>query len=126
MKRRECLRVLIVDDSEDDFDLITRALHTLAERIESHRVETARQMQAALAEPWDVVLVDWVLPQFDAPAALGLLAEVRPGQLCIVVSGIPGEAAAVTAIKLGAADFIRKDELGQLPLALERELEFQR
>ncbi len=127
MVKRASLRVLIVDDSENDSILIASALRAIADHIEAERVETAPQMRAALERgAWDAVLVDWVMPCFDAPAALELLREMRPGQLCIVVSGIPGESAAVSAIKLGAADFIRKDEMRQLPIALERELEFRR
>lgn len=127
MEKHASLRVLIVDDNPDDFELMSSLLRSIAQRVESERVETAAQMAAALERgPWDAVLVDWLMPQFDAPAALALLRAIPGAPPCIVVSGIPGESVAVTSIKLGAADFVRKDEMQQLPFALERELAFRK
>lgn len=123
---RMTLRVLVVDDSEDDFDLIRRALSRAFPDCHASRVETRAAMRDALAEgALDVVIVDWILPQFDAPAALELLCELSPRPVCIVVSGARGEQRAVTALKLGARDFLLKDELDQLAGVLERELAFR-
>lgn len=115
--------MLIVDDSENDFVLIQTALRSVATRVEAKRVETEAQMRDAMKQgTWDIVLVDWVLPQFDAPSALSLLRSWFSAPPCIVVSGMPGEALAVTSIKLGAADFIPKNDLGYLSAAVAREL----
>lgn len=123
-QKRERLRVLVVDDNEADAYLIQRAVQTLAQQVEIMRVETEAQMVEALNQgPWDVVLVDWIMPQFDAPAALAVLRSRNPSVPCIVVSGMSGESFAVMAIKLGAVDFVAKESLSSLPIVLGRELD---
>lgn len=125
MTTRPVLRVLVVDDNPDDYELMRRLLARLASRVEAQRVENGEDMRLALErEPWDLVLVDWIMPRFDAPGALSLLRQFSAPPPCIVVSGMPGEANAVTAIKLGARDFIPKHSLASLCQAVERELLF--
>lgn len=123
-QKRDCLRVLIVDDNENDAILIARALRSLANQIETERVESETEMLAALERNrWDAVLMDWVIPKFDAPAALAVLRRLNCKLPCIVVSGMPGESVAVMAIKLGAGDFVPKNALNDLPVVLGRELD---
>lgn len=119
------LRALVVDDSYDDFLLLIRTLTHAGFKVLPHAVQTEAEMLAALEErTWDIVFVDWVLPQFSAPDALRILRE-RPGQIpCIVVSGSCSPDVAVLAIQLGARDFITKENLDAVPTAVRRELMF--
>jgi two-component system sensor histidine kinase UhpB len=116
------LRVLLIEDAPDDAEL---ALFALAERwpdLRSQRVEDAAQLQAALAEPWDVVISDYNLPRFDAGAALALLRAHDDNLPFIVVSGFVGEESAADMMNAGADDFVMKGNLPRLPLAVDRAL----
>jgi PAS domain S-box-containing protein len=117
------LRVLIVEDSEDDRLLMLRELRRLDDCVESLRVETAAQMQAALdRESWDLILSDYSLPAFNAPEALQLMQRNRLDLPFIIVSGTIGEETAVAAMKAGAHDYLSKSNLARLVPAIEREL----
>ncbi|HEY6852714.1 MAG TPA: ATP-binding protein, partial [Gemmatimonadales bacterium] len=117
------LRVLIVEDSPADAELMLRALKTGGFEPLHQRVDTAADMRAALErQPWDVVLSDYVMPGFDALAALALLKEHTPGVPFIVVSGSVGEDTAVAAMKAGATDYLMKDRLQRLAPAVTRVL----
>jgi len=118
------LRVLIVEDSESDATLELRALRQGGFEPTHVRVETAAQLKAALdAQAWDVVLSDYYLPGFDAPAALTLLRANGSDVPFIVVSGSVGEDTAVTAMKAGATDYVMKDRLQRLASAVARAVE---
>jgi len=117
------LRVLQVEDSESDASLIARCLEQAGYEVRSERVDGAAQMQASLArQPWDVVLSDYRMPQFDAPSALRTLRESRRDIPFIVVSGTIGEDIAVEMMKAGAHDYVMKGNLSRLPQAVEREI----
>ena len=117
------LRVLIVEDSEDDALLITSTLEKENCNLEWQRVETAKEMRAALQErQWDVILSDYKLPRFDAPAALDILKKSGQDIPFIVVSGTIGEEVAVNVMKAGAHDFFAKDKLMRLTSAIQREI----
>lgn len=119
----ETLRVLIVEDSEDDTLLLLRELRRGGYEPVHERVDTAAAMEAALANEWDLVISDHSMPAFSSSAALELL---RGGGFVdlpfIIVSGQIGEDAAVAAMKAGAHDYIMKDNLRRLNTAIEREL----
>jgi PAS domain S-box-containing protein len=120
---RQPLRVLMVEDSEDDALLMIRALERGGFDPVVERVETARAMQQSLQEkPWDVILCDYQMPQFNGLAALALLKEAEIDIPFIVVSGAIGEEMAVECLRLGARDYIMKDNLHRLASAVEREL----
>lgn len=120
---RQPLRVLIVEDSEDDALLMVRALRQGGYDPTFERVETAEAMKAALEEkPWDAILVDYALPQFSALAALALVPRLGLDLPFIVVSGVLTVDEAVVLMKAGAHDFVRKDSLGRLAAVVEREL----
>jgi len=122
----EPLRLLIVEDSESDAALVLLALQCLDRSIEFERVETAAAMREALEQgPWDVVLSDWSMPTFSAPAALALLQELQIDLPFIIVSGTIGEEVAVDAMRAGAHDYVQKDKLGRLAPAIEREIRQQ-
>jgi two-component system, cell cycle sensor histidine kinase and response regulator CckA len=116
------LRLLCVEDREDEAELILREIRRGGYQIEYDRVETAEELRAALASEWDAILSDYSMPQFDAVAALRVLQESGKDLPFIIVSGTVGEDIAVIAMKAGAHDFIPKGNLRRLLPALEREL----
>jgi len=117
------LAILIVEDSESDVQLIVRLLKKSGYDLLFRVVETAAQMQAALAqESWDVVISDYSLPQFNGHAALRLLQETGIDIPFIAVSGTMGEETAVAMMKTGAHDYLMKNNLARLAPAVEREL----
>ena len=116
------IRVLLVEDSADDAELVLRQLQGAGYDPVSERVQTAEEMTAALkGESWDVVVSDYSLPRFDAPAALALLARIGLDIPFIVVSGSIGEDVAVSMMKAGAHDYILKQNLTRLVPAVRRE-----
>ena len=116
------LRILIVEDSEDDLLLLLRELRHGGYTPDHVRVETAAAMQAALdRQAWDIVIADYTLPSFSAPEALMLLQRQQDIPF-IIVSGTIGEEAAVAAMRAGAHDYLLKDNLTRLVPAVEREL----
>lgn len=117
------IRVLIVEDSEDDALLILRTLAKGGYEPAHERVETAAAMEAALnAQEWDIVLSDYTMPWFSAPAALKILQEREIDIPFLIVSGSIGEETAVAAMKAGAHDYVMKDKVARLVPAVEREL----
>src|SRR5512142_2649731 len=117
------LRILIIEDSRDDAELILREVQRGGDEVESERVETAEAMQAALArQKWDLIICDFSLPRFSAPKALDLLKRSGYDIPFIIVSGTIGEESAVNALKAGAHDFIIKGNFARLLPAIEREL----
>jgi two-component system, sensor histidine kinase and response regulator len=116
-------KILIVDDSADDAELMVRALRRAGHEIEFERVDTAEAMLAALArQSWDIIVADYSMPHFSGVAALELLKRQDLDLPFILVSGTVGEDIAVAAMKAGAQDYIVKHSLARLPLAVEREL----
>jgi PAS domain S-box-containing protein len=117
------LRVLIVEDSEDDAQLILRELRRGGYDVHSARVETAEAMRSALAaQIWDLIVCDYSLPRFNAPQALQVLKDSGKDLPFIIVSGSIGEDTAVAALKAGAHDFMIKDNPVRLVPAIQREL----
>ncbi len=117
------LRVLIVEDSEDDTLLLLRELRRGGYEPAFERVETPEAMRAALEkQEWDIVISDYILPNFSGLAALTLLRESGLDLPFIIVSGNIGEDIAVGAMKAGAHDYIIKGNLARLVPAVEREL----
>ncbi len=117
------LKVLIVEDSEDDAALLLRQLKRGGYEPAWERVDTAEAMRSALQEgTWDVVIADYSMPRFSAPAALKLLKEFGLDIPLIVVSGTVGEDVAVATMRAGAHDYLLKDSLTRLAPAVEREL----
>jgi PAS domain S-box-containing protein len=118
------LRVLLVEDSEDDALLLIRSLRRGGYDPTWERVDTAEAMEAALdGRSWDLVISDHGMPAFSSPAALELLKRRGFVDLpFIIVSGQIGEDAAVAAMKAGAHDYLMKDNLARLNSAIEREL----
>ncbi|WP_075061935.1 GAF domain-containing protein [Ornatilinea apprima] len=117
------LRVLIIEDSEIDAELIIRQLKRAGYTVQSKIIEDEEQYRAALRDgQWDIIIADYHLPQFSAPAALDILQESGLDIPFIVVSGAIGEDTAVDLMKSGASDYLVKDRLARLGPAVEREL----
>ncbi|HEY9724839.1 MAG TPA: ATP-binding protein [Chroococcales cyanobacterium] len=117
------LRVLIVEDSQDDAELVAYELKRGGYDSVVERVDTPTAMKTALdKQQWDIIIADYTLPSFSAPAALNLLKERGLDLPFIVVSGTIGEDRAVAAMKAGAHDYVMKDNLARLSPAVEREL----
>lgn len=117
------LRVLIVEDQEDDAALMLRELRRAQFEPEYERVETEEELAAALEKGgWDIVLSDHGLPRFNSLQALNMLHESGLDLPFIIVSGSIGEDLAVAAMKSGAHDYIMKNNLARLGPAVEREL----
>ena len=118
------LQVLIVEDSENDLKLMLEELRQRGYEAVYERVQNSAELTAALnRHAWDVVLSDYVLPQFSGPEALKLLREKGLDVPFIAISGKYGEEAAVDMMKAGANDYIVKTNLSRLVPAIERELE---
>jgi DNA-binding NtrC family response regulator len=121
------LRVLIVEDSEDDALLILRHLRRGGYDADSERVAVQKDFTAALGKGgWDIILCDYTLPNFSGMKALYLLREKDDDIPFIFVSGTLGENTAAQAMKAGANDYITKRDLKQLAPAVERELQTAR
>jgi PAS domain S-box-containing protein len=118
------LRVLLVEDNDDDAALILRTIGNAGFVVKSHRVQNAADYQAALAsESWDLVVSDYSLPRFNAMGALSGLRACHLDVAFIVVSGTIDEESAVTILKAGAHDFVTKQNLARLGPAIRRELQ---
>jgi diguanylate cyclase (GGDEF)-like protein/PAS domain S-box-containing protein len=117
------IKVLIVEDSEDDAKLALRALHRGGFEPAHQRVQTAADLEAALAqERWDAVISDFSMPGFTGLDALRIFRSAGFDIPFILISGTIGEATAVAAMKAGASDYVMKSSLARLAPALEREL----
>jgi PAS domain S-box-containing protein len=117
------LRVLVIEDNEDDAALMLRELQLGGYEPVARRVETPAAMAHVLQqETWDVVLADWNLPQFSALFALEMLKSQGLDLPFIIVSGTISEETAVAAMKAGAHDYVMKSNLGRLVPAIQREL----
>jgi PAS domain S-box-containing protein len=119
------LRVLIVEDSEDDALLLLRELERGGYEPIHELVDTPEEMRRALLEvgPWDVVLSDWQMPRFSGTGALEMSREADSEAPFIIVSGKVGEEAAVQAMKAGAHDYVMKGNLTRLCATVERGLQ---
>ncbi len=117
------LRILLVEDNENDGALVVRHLAKSNYEITYTRVETATELRNALQQQtWDILISDYSLPQFNALAALRILQETGIDIPFIVVSGTIGEETAVEMMRSGAQDYLMKNNLTRLIPAVTREL----
>lgn len=116
-------RLLLVEDSEDDAFLLLRALKKGGLDPNYKRVDSESAVEEALrGETWDMVITDHSLPGFTSFRVLEVVRQCAPDLPVIIVSGLIGEAVAVSAMKAGAQDYIMKDNLARLTPAVNREL----
>lgn len=117
------IRVLIIEDSEDDALLTLRELRKGGYDPEYRVVETSADLSAALDEQgWDIILSDFQMPSFDGSAALKVVQEKKLDIPFIVISGVLAEEKAVEILKAGANDYVRKGNWTRLIPAIGREL----
>jgi len=109
------LRVLIVEDSEDDYDLLVRTLERSGSfTVRATRCASARQMRALLlVRPWDIILSDDALPGFSGLEALCELQQSSLDIPFIMVSGTANEERIVEALTAGAHNYrtLRRESL---------------
>ncbi len=115
--------MLIIEDSEDDAHLITGELQRGGFAPTFTRVESAGDLDRALAlEEFDVIIADYSLPQFTGMAALRIVQDTGRDIPFLLVSGSVAESTIVDAMRAGARDYVMKENLTRLPLAVRREL----
>src|SRR6266851_2398479 len=118
------LRVLMVEDSEDDAFLVIRELKRGGFNPLFDRVDTEEAMSRALdGKPWDLIICDFSMPKFGGRAALALCQQKGLDIPFISVSGVIGEEIAVEMMKAGAHDYMMKGNLARLVPAVRRELQ---
>ncbi len=117
------VRVLVVEDAEDDALLAMRMLRRGGFAPQYRRVQDLRTLRQALAgEPWDAVLSDFSMPGFTGLDALAAFRDSGLDIPFVFISGTIGEEMAVAAMKAGASDYVMKQNLARLAPVLEREL----
>jgi len=120
----DLIRILHLEDSILDHDLVSRSLANASLNFSIHRVDTLEAFMDHLrGSTVDVILADYRLPGFTAIDAWGVLQAFSPSPPFILLSGAIGESAAVEAIKLGISDYVLKDNLGKLAHIIRRSLE---
>ena len=118
------LKVLIIEDSEDDVAALLHELRRGGYEPDFERVETPEAMKSALTEKsWDLIIADYSMPRFSALAALTMVQESELDLPFIILSGVIGEDAAVAAMKAGAHDYVFKGNMTRLVPAIEREIQ---
>jgi diguanylate cyclase (GGDEF)-like protein len=115
-------RILLIEDSEDDAFLLRAALERAFPALDLARVDNAADMRAALEREWDVVISDHVMPRFDAFRALNVLKAAGRDIPFIIHSGAIETDSGVSAMRIGADDFVCKGDYGRLVPVVERAL----
>lgn len=118
------LRVLLVEDSADDGELMLRALHKAGFETDSEVVQTAAEFTDRIRRnQYDIVLADYRLPGWDGMETVTILRREGLDIPVVLVSGALGDQKAVECIKQGAADYVLKDRLARLPQCALRAIE---
>lgn len=124
----EGLRLLVIDDSEEDYQTAVHVLRDLYE-VARLRVDNAEHLTSALqAHDWDLCLLDWVLPEITTPEVMRIIAASRQAKVpCIVWSGKDDPKVRFIAEEvLGARRFVAKADYDKLPLLVREVLEEER
>ncbi len=117
------LNILIIEDNPADFLLLQRQLQQQGLTARCSRVTSDSELDAALEQPWDVVLSDYNLPGMDFHATFQRIHARSPDLPVILVSGSVGEEKAVELLRFGLSDFILKSSLARLAPAVRRALD---
>src|SRR3984893_16072148 len=118
------LRVLHLEDSPQDADVIRHKLEQGGVSCDVLRVDTKKSFEAALTqEPFDLILCDYNLPDYDGISALTYAQQARPDVPVVLISGTVGDEEAVRCLHLGATDYLLKDRLERLVPAAERAIQ---
>jgi two-component sensor histidine kinase len=117
------LRILLLEDSALDAELVTEALIEAGLPVSIERVVSADEFTRVVRdESWDLILADYLLPAFNGLNALEIAQEMARATPFVFVSGALGEEVAVEALKRGATDYVLKDKLDRLPATVLRAL----
>ncbi|HLQ01870.1 MAG TPA: response regulator, partial [Burkholderiales bacterium] len=117
------IQVLFIEDSEIDVELALRALDQGGFDVSWECVGAEEELKRALSlQRPQAILSDFSMPGFDGMEALRLAKEMAPGVPFIFVSGTIGEERAIEAIRLGATDYVLKDNMRRLGTSLRRAL----
>lgn len=117
----QLIKLLLVEDSQDDADLLALALRKAGIQSECTRVDTAEDFKLAITDHhWDVVISDVNMPSFGAVAALDIMSETACIYPFIVISGHLNTEEAVELMRAGAEDFVKKDDMARLAPAVKR------
>ena len=120
------LRMLILEDRPSDAELMLHELKKSGYDPIFRRVETKDEFLAYLAPSLEVILADFSMPQFDALVALSLLQEKGYDIPFIVVTGAIGDEVAIECMKQGASDYLLKDRMARLGIAVSHAIEEKR
>lgn len=113
--------ILLLEDSSLDAELIGEHLRRSDVPHRADRVWTRKDFTEALdRQPYDLIIADYVLPSFDGMAALEIASAKVPDTPFIFVSGTLGEETAIESLKKGATDYVVKQRLSRLPVAVTR------
>ncbi|MDZ4121755.1 MAG: PAS domain-containing protein, partial [Candidatus Cloacimonadaceae bacterium] len=117
------LKILFIEDREDDMLLVLRALARGGYTVQQHRVQDeAGERKMLIEQNWDMVIADYSMPGFSGAEALRIFKEYKLEIPFILVSGSVGEDIAVQMMKDGANDYVMKDKLARIVPAIDREL----
>jgi two-component system, sensor histidine kinase and response regulator len=119
----DTLKLLVIEDDPADFMLLERFLRQHDFAASCRRVDSNGALDAALDEPWDLVLSDYSVPGMDFRSSLEHIKARAPALPVILVSGSVGEETAVDLLRLGLSDFVLKDSLLRLPVSIRRAIE---
>lgn len=123
MLQMEASRLLLLEDSSVDAELIEEQLSRISPKpIITRAVGKASFIAALEEQQFDLILADFSLPDFDGMSALDVTMQTSPDTPFIFVSGVLGEDAAIDAFRRGATDYVLKQRLVRLPSAVERAL----
>ncbi len=117
------IQIILVENSENEAAGILEELNRGGYEPMFEQVQTAKELiQALNRHPWDIVISEYVMPQFSAPEALKMVREKDRDLPFIVISGVYGEDTAVRMMKTGATDYFVKNNLTRLATAIKREM----
>jgi DNA-binding NtrC family response regulator len=115
------IRILFLEDSKDDYEMVARSYEAAGLAVDLSRVESEPFFREALEqEDWDLVLLDYALPRFNGVAALDLAHKIRPEAPAVILSGVIEHDLAAETLKIGAADYVAKDNLERLVPVTQR------
>lgn len=117
------LRVLILEDSSTEAELMVKHLHEAGYDLDWRRVETEPDYLSHLDPSLDLILVDYTLPTMSGPRALRCLHDRGWDVPAVVVTGTVSDEAALDCLRLGAADYVLKDRLARLGAAVRSAIE---
>ncbi len=117
------LKVLMIEDSDDDAHLIAGELKHGGFDVKFERVDTSSVLEKALTKgSWDVILCDHAMPKLCAPEAVSILKKNKIHTPVIIVSGWISEDLAKATVEAGADDFVSKRDLKKLPAVISKHL----